>query len=72
MKAKILGVAQGRVSADGRLTLVPKLNRLGLKLLGKAPGRMLEAQAEATIRAPQERRTRTRLLPHLIQIVRGN
>jgi hypothetical protein len=69
---KILGTAKGRIGADGHLTLTPKLNRIGRKLLAGATNGVLDARAEATIHAPHESSARTELLPRLIELVRGS
>jgi hypothetical protein len=68
----VLGVAKGRIGSDGTVVLEPKLNRIGRKLLAKAPGGMLQAQAEATIKEPRQRNVRARLLPQLVELVRGS
>jgi hypothetical protein len=68
-KPKILGVAKGRIAANGTLTLTPQLNKLGRKLLAKDSLGVLEVEGLATVKAPREK-TRTRLLPQLIQLVR--
>jgi hypothetical protein len=66
-----LGVAKGRVGADGQLTLMPKLNRIGRRLLARADSRTLQVRAQATVQVPRERKKRTQLLPRLIELVRG-